>query len=181
MIIPDDVREDKGDRTLEQWIDEESVRVAQEILGCLSPAVRQAMTTLDTIETSIQALMQRVGCHLTEALLEASRSAPAAVCRECGSPLRRVDGRRPRAILGIFGPYVWARPYLVCSQGHGSEAPQDRVLKLGPGRVSPKLAAILARIAIDVPFDQVPDIVAETLGREIDGAMVRRVTEDLGS
>ncbi len=54
-------------------------------------------------------------------------------------------------------------------------------MKLGPGRVSPKLAAILARIAIDVPFDPVPDIVAETLGLEVDGEMVRRVTEDLGS
>jgi hypothetical protein len=70
---------------------------------------------------------------------------------------------------------------MVCPQGHGSEAPQDRVLKLGPGQVSPKLAAIIARIAIDVPFDQVPDIVEQTLGLVIDGEMVRRVTEKIGS
>jgi len=139
------------------------------------------MTTLETIETSTQALMQRMGRHITEALMEAPLSESSGVCRECASPLRRVDGRRARAILGIFGDYDWARPYLVCPQGHGSEAPQDRVLKLGPGQVSPKLAAILARIAIDVPFDQVPDIVAQTLGLAIDGEMVRRVTENIGS
>lgn len=64
---------------------------------------------------------------------------------------------------------------------NGSEAPQDRVLKLGPGQASPKLAAILAWLAVDLPFDQVPDVVAQTLGLVIDGEMVRRVTETMGS
>lgn len=45
----------------------------------------------------------------------------------------------------------------------------------------PNLAAILTRVAIDVPFDQVPDVVAQTLGVVIDGEMVRRVTEKIGS
>jgi len=31
MIIADGSHKDKGDRTLEQWVQEESVRVAQEI------------------------------------------------------------------------------------------------------------------------------------------------------
>ena len=108
-------------------------------------------------------------------------SAPLGVCRDCEQPLRRVDAHRPRSITGIFGDYPWTRPYAVCPHGHGSAAPQDQVLQLGPGQVSPKLAAMLARMAIDVPFDQVPDILAHTLGLALDGAMVRRVTEKVGS
>ncbi len=35
--------------------------------------------------------------------------------------------------------------------------------------------------AIELPFDQVPDVVALTLGWVIDGELVRRVTESMGS
>lgn len=181
MIIPDGSHKDKGDRTLEQWVQEESVMVAKEILQRIPPAVRQAMTTLDAIETGTQSLMRRIGRHITEALMAAPVPESFGVCRECASPLRQVDSRRARGTSGIFGDYDWKRPYLVCPQGHGSDAPQDRVLKLGPGQVSPKLAAIIARIAIDVPFDQVPDMLEQTLGLVIDGEMVRRVTEKIGS
>jgi hypothetical protein len=37
MMIPEDGREDKADRTLEPWIHEESLQVAQETLERLSP------------------------------------------------------------------------------------------------------------------------------------------------
>lgn len=181
MVIADGSHIDKGDRTLEQWVQEESVMVAMESLPRIPLAVRQAMTTLDTIETGTQSLMRRIGRHITEVLMEAPVPESSSVCRECASPLRQVDSRRARSTLEIFCDYDWERPYLVCPQGHGSEAPQDRVLKLGPGQVSPKRAAIIARIAIDVPFDQVPDMLEQTLGLVIDGEMVRRVIEKIGS
>ncbi len=181
MIIADVSHVDKGDRTLEQWVQDESVVVAMEILRRIPPAVRQAMTTLDAIETGTQSLMRRIGRHITEALMEAPAPESSGVCRECASPLRQVDSRRARSTTGIFGDYYWERPYMVCPQGHGSEAAHDRMLKLGPGQVSPKQAAILARIAIDVSFDQVPDMLEQTLGLVIDGEMVRRVTEKIGS
>ena len=180
MIVAD-ARKNKGDRTLEQWVQEESAMVAQAILHRLPPAVRQAMTTLEAIETGAQALMQSIGRHITEALMVSPVPASLGVCRDCGQSLRQVDAQRSRMITGIFGDYQWSRPYGVCPQGHGSAAPQDQVLQWGPGQVSPKLAAILARIAVDVPFDPVPDVLAHTLGLGIDGEMVRRVTEKIGS
>lgn len=181
MIVTEGSGKGKGDHTLGEWVQVESARVATEIVQRLSPAVRQAMTTLEAIETGTQALTQSIGRQITEAFMGAQVPESVGVCRECGSPLRQVDRHRARAITGIFGDYAWSRPYMVCPQGHGSEAPQDRVLKLGPGQASPKLAAILARLAIEVPFDQVPDVVAQTLGLAVDGEMVRRVTERLGS
>ncbi len=178
MIVTDGLRKDKR---LEAWVQEESERIATEILQRIPPAVRQTMTTLDAIETSAQVLTQRIGQRLTEALMDAAVPEPVGACRECRAPLRQVDRHRTRRITGIFGDYDWARPYLVCPNGHGSAVPHDRVLQLGPGQASPKLAAILARLAIEVPFDQVPDVVAETLGLSVDGEMVRRVTEQIGS
>jgi len=181
IIIADGQYEGKENRTITEWVQEESAGVVQEILQRLSPAVRQAMTTLEAIETGTQTLTQSIGRQITKALMVSPISESWGVCRECGRPLRLVDAHRPRSITGIFGDYQWTRPYAVCPQGHGSEAPQDRVLQLGPGQVSPKLAAVLARIAIDVPFDQVPDMLAHTLGVVIDGEMVRRVTAKIGS
>ena len=181
MIIADSQREGKEKRTITEWVQEESAVVVQTILQRLSPAVRQAMTTLDAIETGTQILTQSIGRQITEALMVSPVPDAVGVCRECGAPLRQVALHRSRHITGIFGDYDWARPYMVCPQGHGSEALQDRVLKLGPGQVSPKLAAIITRLAIDVPFDQVPDMLEQTLRLKVDGEMVRRVTEKVGS
>ncbi len=181
MIIADGQPESKENCTIAEWVQAETAGIVEEILQRLTPAVRQAMTTLEAIETGTQALTQSIGRHITESLMSAPVLDSLGICRECASPLRSVDSHRARGLIGIFGQYDWERPYLVCPQGHGSEAPQDRVLQLGPGQVSPKLAAILARVAIDVPFDQVPDVVAQTLGVVIDGEMVRRVTEKIGS
>ena len=94
MIIEDDSLKDKGNRALEQWVHEESVLVATELLHRLSPAVRQAMTTLDAIETGTQSLMRRIGRHITEVLMEfRSQSPPACVENvhpPCGRSMRAV-------------------------------------------------------------------------------------------
>lgn len=181
MIVAEGTRKDKADRALEEWVQVESARVATEILQRIPPAARQAMTTLEAIETGMQTLTQNIGRQITQALMGAGTPEAVGVCRECDALLRQVALHRARSITGIFGDYEWDRPYMVCPKGHGSEAPHDRVLKLGPGQATPKLVAILARLAIELPFDQVPDVVAQTLGLEVDGEMVRRVTEKIGS
>jgi hypothetical protein len=64
----------------------------------------------------------------------------------------------------------------MCPQGHESEDSQDRVWQLGPGQASLTLAAILAWLAVDFPFDHVPEALEQTLGLAEDGEMVRRIT-----
>lgn len=181
MIVEPNPQCNPNDDVLAEWVCAESAAVAREVLQRMPPAVRQAMTTLDAIESGIHRLIQHIGQQVTEALIAPQERPALGVCRECGHALRLVDARRPLKIGGIFGTYHLARPYAVCPQGHGSDAPHDRALQLGPGSVSPALAAILARLAIDVPFDQVPDIIADTLGLQVDGELVRRVTEQVGT
>lgn len=181
MIVAESHCNDKNYRAIMEWAQTEGAQIAEEVVRRLPPAVRQAMTSLDEIETGIHVLTQLIGRHVTEVLGTATGPTSLGVCRECGHALRLVDARRALTITGIFGDYHWARPYGVCPQGHGSEAPQDRVLMLGPGRLSPKLAAMVSRLAIEVPFDQVPDVLAQTMGLIVDGELVRRVTEQIGS
>jgi len=181
MIVANGADKCKADVAIEEWVHEEGPTIVANILERMPPAVRQAMTTLDAMESGTQALMMAIGRTMTETLMALPEPMLVGVCRECGRKLRQVDTDRPLTILGIFGTYAWARPYGVCPQGHGSAAPQDQVLKLGPGRASPRLAAIVARLAIEMPFDQVPDVIAQTLGLVVDGDMVRRVAEQIGS
>lgn len=134
------------------------------------------MTTLDTMETGTQTLMQRLGRPVTEVLMEAPLSEFSGVSRAWTSPWGQVDRRHTRRILGIFEDFNGA-----CRRRHGSEALQDPMLTAGPGQASPKLAAVPARLAVDLPFDPVPDVMTQTLGLVIDGEVVRWVTENMGS
>jgi hypothetical protein len=106
-----------------------------------------------------------------------ARVIPA--CPTCGQPLRRV-GVRPRAVLGWFGVYPLTRPYWVCPQGHGGVAPADAVWGLGAGTLSPRLVAVLSRLAVDLPFDPVSAVIAATLGVAVDGETIRRTVEAVG-
>ncbi len=182
MIIAERNQEcNHDDQTLAEWVYAEATAVAREVLQRIPPTVKESLITLEAIESGVHQLTQHIGQQITQALMAPPQRVALGVCRVCEAPLRLVDAGRPLKIFGIFGAYHWGRPYAVCPQGHGSDAPQDRRLQLGPGSVSPTLAAILARLAIDVPFDQVPDIVAETLRFPIDGELVRRVTEQVGT
>lgn len=182
MIIAESSSENSnGVAVLAEWVRTEGLGVALDLFHRMPPAVRQAMPTLSDMESGIQRLTQVIGQQIVTTLMASPNGPGLGHCGECGQALRLVDARRPRQIFGIFGPYPFARPYAVCPQGHGSDAPNDRTLMLGPGSLSPTLAAIVARLAIEVPFDQVPDIIAETLGLPVEGELVRRATEQVGT
>ncbi len=111
------------DPAIEAWVYETGPTIAADILDRMPPAVRQAMTTLDVMESGPQTLMMALGRKITETLMARPEPSLVGVCRACGRKLRKVDAHRPLTILGIFGTYDWSRPYGVCPQGHGSVAP----------------------------------------------------------
>ena len=133
------------------------------------------------MERGTRTLLPCLGQQLIEQMLTTSPPLPLGVCQTCGTALRTVESHRERVVLGIFGDYPLRRAYGVCPQGHGSDIPVDRQRGLGPGQASPLLSRILTRLAIEVPFEQVADIVEETLGLAIDPERVRRVAERIGS
>lgn len=134
-----------------------------------------------TLEAQVQAGLQPIGRRIVEttATLDGA-GLPAPACATCGRRLRRVEAARPRELLGWFGSYTLARPYFVCPAGHRAAVPADEAWGLGPSHLSPSLAALVSRLTIEMPFDQVPEVVAAALHIAIDGDTVRRVVEGLG-
>ena len=102
MILAEDWWNDKGDRALAEWVQDESARVANKILQRIPPAVRQAMTTLEAIETGTQTLMQNMGRRMTEVLMGAQCARVANIGPHRGCPrqpfMAGEDGC-PRALL----------------------------------------------------------------------------------
>lgn len=127
-----------------------------------------------TWEAAIQAALAPVGTALLAAgaALTAADGAPT-VCATCGAPGRRV-GVRSRTVLSWGGTCAVARPYVVCPAGHGGWA-------LGPSTLSPALTAWVSRLAVEIPFDQIPALVAPVLGALVEGDPIRRVVEAIGA
>ena len=167
--------------TARQWAQEQGRTVVPVLLDQLPPAVRQAWGTLEDMERGTRSLLQCLGQQFMEQMLTTIAPRPMGLCQRCGAPLRTVEPERERGVLGVFGEYPLQRAYGVCPQGHGSDVPVDRQLGLGPDHASPLLSRILARLAIEVPFEQVADVVEETLGLTLDPERARRIAERLGT
>jgi hypothetical protein len=100
------------------------------------------------------------------------------VCPGCGGALRR--RARPRHLQGV-GDYRLQRTYYWCAGCRQGQAPLDDTLGLGPGVLSPGLARVVARAAIEAPFAQAVDQLQEALGVTVSEEVLRRTTQSLGA
>lgn len=121
-----------------------------------------------------------IGQMMVQSLLESLPVARPGDCRVCGSRLRLGDANRSRIQVGLFGSYQLHRAYYVCPHCHGSDAPMDRQLGLGPYQASPTLSQIITRLAVEMPFGQVADTLRTVTGHCVDEEWVRRIAETLG-
>lgn len=172
-MIPDQQASDQIPVTLR--------RAVEAILPQLEAAARGA-ASLDALETAVGTAVRTLAQEVVTVGAQRMATGPARAipaCPTCGQPLRRV-AVRPRTVLGIFGAYALTRSYWVCPRGHGGVAPADAVWGLGTGTLAPRLVALLSRLAVDLPFDAVSAVVAETLGVAVDGETIRRTVEAVG-
>ena len=134
---------------------------------------------------SMEQQAQEVGRIILGRLIEAAvarreRAQPRPErCPQCGERL----GQRARArhLQGVVGDYRLERTYYWCGACGHSAVPLDAELGLGPGVLSPGLARVVARAAIEAPFAQAVDTVHEALGVAVDVEVARRTTEGLGA
>ena len=170
-------------RSQQEWAEEVAQTVASVMWAQMPPALRAQMRTLEDIEVGTEQCLRTIGQRFVQLVLQSEPVPKAALgaCQTCHLPLQLVASDRVRQVLGLFGDYRLARAYGVCPKGHGSDAPRDRELGLGPGAVSPRLAQILSRLSIDMPFGRAATMVGEILGPSIDEELVRRVVEGVGT
>jgi hypothetical protein len=163
-----------------------SEAIIAEMEAVVHAALEQAVPAL--LEGDLAALEQRTQ-HLGRVILgrlievTVARRAGAlprpARCAQCGGPLRA--RARPRHLQGLVGDYRLERTYYWCGGCGHSAAPVDEELGLGPGVLSPGLARVVARAAIEAPFAQAVDTVHEALGVAVSVEVARRTTEELGA
>jgi len=100
-------------------------------------------------------------------------------CVACGGVLKRRE--RPRELVGLVGDYTLRRAYYWCAVCMRGEAPLDEALGLGPGGVSPGLARVVARAAVDATFTPAAEQVREALGATLSDETARRLAERIGA
>ena len=96
---------------------------------------------------------------------------------------QRVQQRRerPRPLVGLVGDYVLHRAYYWCAVGKQGAAPLDAALGLGPGDVSPGLARVVARAAVEATVTPAAEQVRDALGATLSDEKARRLAERSGA
>lgn len=164
----------------------EAIIAEAEMEGVVHAALAEAVPAL--LEGDLAALeqqAQQLGRVILGRLIEVTverreRSLPRVVrCPHCGQRLGQ--RARPRHLQGLVGDYRLERTYYWCGGCGHSAVPLDDELGLGPGGLSPGLARVVARAAIEAPFAQAVEVVHEALGVAVSAEVARRTTEGLGA
>ncbi len=159
------------------------IQEMQAVVGEALEAVMPALLTADlaTLEQRVQqggrvilgGLMERVTAGHAQGLPRPAR------CPTCKGALKRRE--RPRPLVGLVGDYTLRRAYYWCATCKQGEAPLDTALGLGPGDVSPGLARVVARVAVDATFTPAVEQVQEALGATLSDETARRLAERIGA
>ncbi len=159
------------------------IQEMQVLVGEALEAVVPALLTADL--ATLEQRVQQVGRVILGGLIERVAAGQAqglprpARCPACHGPLKRRE--RPRPLVGLVGDYTLRRPYYWCAACKRGTAPLDAALGLGPGEVSPGLARVVARAAVDATFTPAVDLVQEALGATLSDETVRRLAERIGA
>jgi len=168
------------DRTdLSSAIIQEMQAVVGEALATVAPEVLTA--DLATLEQRVQqggrvilgGLIERVAAGHAQGLPRPAR------CAACHGALKRRE--RARSLVGLVGDYTLCRAYYWCAACKRGAAPLDMALGLGPGDVSPGLARVVARTAVDATFTPAVEQVQEALGATLSDETARRLAEQIGA
>ncbi len=163
-----------------------SSAIRQEMQGVMGEALETVvpevlMADLATLEQRVQ----QVGRVILGGLIErvAAAHAPGlprpARCPTCKGTLKRRE--RPRPLVGLVGDDTLHRAYYWCAACKHGAAPLDAALGLGPGDVSPGLARVVARVAVDATFTPAVEQVQEALGATLSDETARRLAERIGA
>jgi len=163
-----------------------SSAIIQEMQAVMGEALETVVPELLTADlATLEQRVQQVGRVILGGLIERVAAAHAqglprpARCPACKGALKRRE--RPRPLVGLVGDYTLRRPYYWCAACKRGTAPLDAALGLGPGDVSPGLARVVARAAVDATFTPAVDLVQEALGATLSDETARRLAERIGA
>jgi len=162
-----------------------SSAIIQEMQGVVEEALATVVPEVLTVDlATLEQRVQQVGRVILGGLIERVARGHAqglprpARCAACGGALKRRE--RPRPLVGLVGDYTLRRAYYWCAACKRGAPPLDAALGLGPGDVSPGLARVVARAAVDATFTPAAEQVREALGATLSDETTRRLAERIG-
>ncbi|MDQ2831840.1 MAG: ISKra4 family transposase [Chloroflexota bacterium] len=163
-----------------------SSAIIQEMQAVVGEALEAVMPTLLTADlATLEQRVQQVGRVILGGLIERVAAGHAqglprpARCPACHGGLKRRE--RARDLVGLVGDYTLRRAYYWCAACKRGTAPLDAALGLGPGKVSPGLARVVARVAVEATFTPAAEQVHEALGATLSDETARRLAERIGA
>jgi len=163
-----------------------SSAIIQEMQAVMGDALETVVPELLTADlATLEQRVQQVGRVILGGLIERVAAGHAqglprpARCPACKGALKRRE--RPRPLVGLVGDYTLHRAYYWCAACKHGAAPLDAALGLGPGDVSPGLARVVARVAVDATFTPAVEQVQEALGATLSDETARRLAERIGA
>ena len=136
---------------------------------------------LATLEQRVQQVGRVILGGLIERVVQGqAQTVPCPVrCAACGGRLKRQA--RTRHVVGLVGDYALRRDYAWCPGCGRSAVPVDAAIGLGAGALSPGLARVVARAAVETSFEHAAEQVQEAVGVTVSAETVRRTAEHLGA
>jgi len=160
--------------------------IIQEMQGVVGEALEAIVPEVLTADlATLEQRVQQVGRVILGELIERVAAGQAqglprpARCPTCQGALKRRE--RPRPLVGLVGDYTLRRAYYWCAVCKRGAAPLDAALGLGLGDVSPGLARVVARVAVDATFTPAVEQVQEALGATLSDETARRLAERIGA
>lgn len=136
---------------------------------------------LATLEQRVQQVGRVILGGLIERVVQGqAQTVPRPVrCAACAGRLKRQA--RTRHVVGLVGNYALRRDYAWCPHCGWSVVPVDAAVGLGTGALSPGLARVVARAAVETSFEHAAEQVQEAVGVRVSTETVRRTAEHLGA
>ncbi len=158
------------------------IREVGDILRASLERMADEIRDLAGVERYVQGMLRRVGSVTVNRLAAwRAQAAERPDCPRCGRPME-VRNRRARRYVGLVGDVEIQRTEYGCRTCGEGVVPEDPILELGPGCLSPELTRVVTGACAEIPsFERAAAMIRKTLGVSLTAATAARATEAIGA
>jgi hypothetical protein len=156
-------------------------RLVKQFEATLRKRLKNGVRPLHEIEQEVEEIGETVKETITRDVIDAFGNGyrtSRALC-ECGN-LAKYGGDRNRAMVTLHGDVCFCRSYYYCSDCKEGFCPLDCDLRIGAGRVSRSVQALIARFCSYLPFEMAGKELEEVCGIELSTTTIQRYAKRMG-
>ncbi len=158
------------------------IREVGDILRASLERMADEIRDLAGVKRFVQGMLRTVGSVRVNRLAAwRAQAAERPDCPRCGRPME-VRNRRARRYVGLVGDVEIQRTEYGCRTCGEGVVPEDPILDLGPGCLSPELTRVVTGACAEIPsFERAAAMIRKTLGVSLTADTAARATEAIGT